>query len=588
MNKTIRFYAACVASIPLSAIAADLKSPPSPEQISTLEVVRQDQRLHELKQQLLEQNIQLTPKPAKDHQSLQSIVVAESPCFKINQLSLDITNNQDQRYSPKDFDFVIKALSDPKKGILGQCIGTQSLQNLVKFAQNEVLKKGYLTTQVIAPQQDLNTGILELQLELGRLHQFIQKDAEPSKLELSAALPFKENDVLNLRQFDQGLENLKRATNRRLDLQIVPTNDEHHEHRGYSDVLISAEPLQKLNFNIGLDDSGTKSTGKYIGNVGIGVNSPFHLNDAFNLNFSHSLDNLHRDRNQNFFASYQLPFRNYDVSVSFNQSEYEQYVAGYNQPILYSGKNQQSNLTVSRLLSRGSHYKTSVYSKIYHKRSQNFIDDIEVGVQRRQTSGWNAGLQHRQYVGAGTVDVGLDYRHGTGAFNAKLAAEEQIRDINGEQRPAEGYSRAPLWSADLRLNYPLLILDHPAQYRLNWKGQYAPKILVPQDRFYIGGRYSVRGFDGDVMLSGDNGHYLQQEMSFGTAIPNTQFYLGIDQGWVNGRNSIAGKRHLIGSVFGLRSYSRGVYLDAFAGHGLVAPKTLAKDWVTGFSLSYSY
>lgn len=585
MRKIKHLTVISVTFIPFFSFAADLKSPPNVDQVSTLEVIRQDQRLNELKQHLLDQNIQLKPKQVLNQQTLQQIVVNEKPCFKIDQLHLSLLNNRDQQYSAKDFQFVIKELSDPKKGVLGQCIGTQSLQNLVRFAQNEVLKKGYLTTQVIAPEQDLTTGVLELQLELGRLHQFIQKDAEPSKLELSAALPFKENDVLNLRQFDQGLENLKRATNRRLDFQIVPTTDERH---GYSDVLISAEPLQKLNFNIGLDDSGTKSTGKYIGNVGIGINSPFHLNDAFNLNFSHSLDNLHRDRNQNYFASYQLPFRNYDVSISFNQSEYEQYVAGYNAPLLYSGKNQQSNLTLSRLLSRGSHYKTSVYSKIYHKRSQNFIDDIEVGVQRRQTSGWNAGLQHRQYVGAGTVDVGLDYRHGTGAFNAKLAAEEQIRDINGEQRPAEGYSRAPLWSADLRLNYPLLILDHPAQYRLNWKGQYAPKILVPQDRFYIGGRYSVRGFDGDVMLSGDNGHYLQQEMSFGTVIPNTQFYLGIDQGWVNGRNSIVGKRHLLGSVFGLRSYSRGVYLDAFAGHGLVAPKTLAKDWVTGFSLSYSY
>ncbi|ENW93390.1 hypothetical protein F903_02804, partial [Acinetobacter sp. NIPH 298] len=63
MNKTTRFYAACVASIPLSAIAADQNLPPSVDQVSTFEVIRQDQRLNELKQQLLEQNIQLTPKP---------------------------------------------------------------------------------------------------------------------------------------------------------------------------------------------------------------------------------------------------------------------------------------------------------------------------------------------------------------------------------------------------------------------------------------------------------------------------------------------------------------------------------------------
>ena len=99
-----------------------------------------------------------------------------------------------------------------------------------------------------------------------------------------------------------------------------------------------------------------------------------------------------------------------------------------------------------------------------------------------------------------------------------------------------------------------MLLDTPAQYRLNWRGQYAPRVLVPNDRFYIGGRYSVRGFDGELMLSGDNGQYLQQEISVNTQIPNTQFYMAVDQGWVNGENSIAGQRHLMGSVVGLRSY----------------------------------
>lgn len=560
------------------------------EDVSLPEVIRQDQRLNELKKQLLEQDPQIEPQQKQSiRYTIQDIVVEETPCFPIKQVTLSIKNNLEQQYQVDDFSYLIKTLNNHKKGIIGRCIGTQSLQNLVRYSQNELMKRGMITSQITALPQDLNTGLLELQLELGRLHRIIRANEQPSKLELNSALPFKENDVLNLRQLDQGLENLKRTTNRTLDIQIIPASTEGQiELNGYSDLLIKAEPLKKLNFNIGVDDSGSETTGKYIGNIGVGLNSPFHLNDAFNLNFSHSLDDFKKNRNQNYFISYQVPIRNYELNASFNQSEYDQYVAGYNSPILYSGKTQQSNLTLSHLLSRGSHYKTSLYGKAYHKRSQNFIENIEVEVQRRQTSGWNIGLQHRQYFGVASLDFGLDYRHGTGALNAKPAAEEQILDINGNLRPSEGYARAPLWSADLRLNYPFQILDYPVQYRLSWKGQYAPKILVPQDRFYIGGRYSVRGFDGDIMISGDNGHYLQQEMSFNSSISNTQFYFGIDQGWVNGRNSIPDNRHLLGTVFGLRSYYQGIYLDAFAGHGLIAPKNLDKDWVTGFSLSYSY
>ena len=581
MNKNILL--GCVLSyIPVYSYAL--------EDISLPEVIRQDQRLNELKKQLLEQDSQLSPQQKKSiSYTVKDIVVEEAPCFPIKQVTLSIKNNHDNQYQAKDFSYLLKPLNNDKKGIIGKCIGTQSLQNLVRYSQNELLKKGMITTQITAQPQDLNTGILELQLELGRLHKIIRQNEQPSKLELYSALPFKEQDVLNLRQLDQGLENLKRTSNRTLDIEIVPASEPNQaELSGYSDLLIKAEPLKKLNLNIGIDDSGSENTGKYIGNVGIALNSPFYLNDAFNLNFSHSLDNWHKDRNQNYFISYQVPIRNYDFSASFNQSEYDQYVAGYNAPILYSGKTQQSNLALSRLLSRGSNYKTSIYAKAYHKRSQNFIENIEVSVQRRQTSGWYLGLQHREYLGVASLDFDLDYRHGTGAFDAQPAAEEQIRDIYGNLLPSEGYARAPLWSANLRLNYPMQILEHPVQYRLSWKGQYAPKILVPQDRFYIGGRYSVRGFDGNIMLSGDNGHYLQQEMSFGSPIPNTQFYLGIDQGWVNGRNSIPNNRHLLGSVFGLRSYYQGIYLDAFTGHGLIAPKSLKKDWVAGFSLSYAY
>ncbi|WP_141100091.1 ShlB/FhaC/HecB family hemolysin secretion/activation protein, partial [Acinetobacter baumannii] len=141
---------------------------------------------------------------------------------------------------------------------------------------------------------------------------------------------------------------------------------------------------------------------------------------------------------------------------------------------------------------------------------------------------------------------------------------------------------------DLRYTTPFLLLDKPAQYRLNWRGQYAPKILVPNDRFYIGGRYSVRGFDGELMLSGDNGQYVQQEISLNAPIPNTQFYMAVDQGWVNGRNSIPGQRYLLGSVLGLRTYQNSFYLDAFTGRGLIAPDSIKKDWVTGFSINLSY
>ncbi|MEZ6840524.1 ShlB/FhaC/HecB family hemolysin secretion/activation protein [Acinetobacter baumannii] len=100
----------------------------------------------------------------------------------------------------------------------------------------------------------------------------------------------------------------------------------------------------------------------------------------------------------------------------------------------------------------------------------------------------------------------------------ELHQKKNITDVYGNHLPVEGYSRAPLWSADLRYTTPFLLLDKPAQYRLNWRGQYAPKILVPNDRFYIGRRYSVRGLMVSSCFPEITGEYVQQEISLNAPI----------------------------------------------------------------------
>ncbi|KAA8734859.1 ShlB/FhaC/HecB family hemolysin secretion/activation protein [Acinetobacter qingfengensis] len=578
MHKIIYFSLICY-SITSSVYALD--------DVSLPDRIRQEQRFKEFNQQLQNQLPQVATVPTSQlSQNFQQIIVSEQPCTQIDQITLAQIDGQSS-INLKQFEFLLEAIEKHPQQISKQCIGTQSLQNLIYFAQNELIKRGFITSQVFVLPQDISQGNLGLSIQVGRLHKIIiQGDDSVSSLQLKAALPFREGDVIRLRQLEQGLENLKRAF--AVNMQIIAATENQKELQGYSDLILQIQPQQKVNFNVIVDDSGSDATGKYIGNLGIRLNNPLHLSDIFSVNLSHSLDDLHHDLNKSYLISYQLPLGNYDISANFNQYQYKQAVLGANGTLNYHGESQQGNFNLSRLLSRGGQYKTSLYGKFYHKEVRNFIDDIEIGVQHRKTSGWSTGIQHRQYLSHGVLDINLDYRHGTGAFNALSAPEERIKDIYDQPLAAEGYSRAPIWSADIDFNLPFLLLNRSAQYRLNWRGQYATKLLVPNDRFYIGGRYSVRGFDGDLMLSGDHGHSLQQEINLNTAVPNTQMYLGIDQGWVNGRNSISGQRYLMGSVVGLRSYQNSFYLDVFAGRGLIAPQAIKKDWVTGFSLNLFY
>ena len=564
--------------------------PVLPEDLSVPEMVKQEQRLNDLKQQL-EQAPLIAPSTSKQADLHSSIVVEEEPCFQIHAYRVEVIDQTNLSEAQKVFSFLQKTLNQPKNKLTQQCIGTQSLQNIVRFAQNELIRRGFITSQVTVQEQDLNQGLIVLQLHTGRIHQIQQIGPDISQLQLQTALPFAAGDLLNIKQLDQGLENLKKISGLDVDIQIIPSSQDDVStaslNSGYSNIQITTQAYQKVNFNVSFDDSGNKATGKYIGTTALSLNNPLRMNDTLYLSYSHSLDDWHQDRNQSYLINYQLPFQSFDLNASYNEYEYDQNVAGYQRVNLYSGISQQANLSLSKMISRGSHYKTSLYGKLYHKQNRNYIEDIEIGVQHRRTSGWNAGLVHKHYIGSVLLDASLDYRHGTGALSAKPAPEEEITDSFGNRLPEEGYARAPIWSADFRISYPFFLLDQPAQYRLNWRGQYASELLVPQDRFYIGGRYSVRGFDGEIMLSGDHGHTLQQELNINLPV-NSQLYMGVDQGWVSGPHSLSGQRNLVGTVIGLRSYWQGLYLDAFAGHGLVAPQSIPKEWVTGFSLNYSF
>lgn len=555
------------------------------EDLITPEVIRQEQRLEELQRSLPDNDVRL--QVSKDQPALkQSLVVDETPCFPIYTVALALENASSSEQS-SDFLFALKDIKYGSQSILGHCVGTQGVRNIATAVQNQLIAKGYITTQAMIKPQDLNTGHLVISLYLGRVNQLLRTANTSPRVQLYSALPIEPDQILNLRDIEQGLENFRQLSGVNVDIQIKPATAQTIRQgnpinalEGYSDLVVSWEQRRRITGQIAVDDAGSESTGKYQANVGLGIENPLQINDVLNLNISHSLDHISEGNNKSYYAAYQVPYRQWLFSTFYSQYRYEQKIAGLNSPIIYSGISEQLNFGANRLISRGQNYKTHVQYRFYQKQVKSFIDDLEVGVQRRQTAGWQIGLNHRQFIGNSTLNLGMDYQKGTGAFQAMQAPEELF---------GEGKSRPTIWSADLNFNTPFQLFNQPLQYRLTWRGQWSPSALVPQDRFSIGGRYSVRGFNGEYTLAGDQGHLIQNEIAWGSWVPNSQLYFGVDQGWVNGPNTrfIAGKK-LAGAVLGIRSYYQGLSLDAFAGRGFSAPRGIDKDLTGGFSLSFNY
>jgi hemolysin activation/secretion protein len=204
-----------------------------------------------------------------------------------------------------------------------------------------------------------------------------------------------------------------------------------------------------------------------------------------------------------------------------------------------------------------------------------------VEVQRRRTAGWELGLQHRQASGSMNFDASVAWRQATAAMDALPAPEDAF---------GEGASRPRIASADISLLLPVGLVSPRLRFSANWRGQASPTALVPQDRFAIGGRYTVRGFDGESVLSAQRGWLLRNELAWTFGAPGPQAFLGLDYGQVGGAGSerLAGTR-LSGAVAGLRGAIGPIHYEVFVGGPLHRPEGFrTAHALTGFSLFASF
>ncbi len=115
----------------------------------------------------------------------------EQPCFTISTIRLD-------GESAADFQWALKAVNDAK----GQCLGSQGILLVLNKVQNAILEKGYVTTRVMAQEQDLNQGELVLTLQPGRINAIRFDEATSWRGRLWNAIPAASGDILNLRDIE--------------------------------------------------------------------------------------------------------------------------------------------------------------------------------------------------------------------------------------------------------------------------------------------------------------------------------------------------------------------------------------------------
>lgn len=496
----------------------------------------------------------------EDHES--SPVVS----FLIGQITLE--------GKPEALDF----LEDKWHFTTPRAMTMKGINGMAERLNRKLLDKGYVTSRIVIPEQNISVGRLTLLFLPGRIHHIYCKEGSPD-IPWRNAFPISEGDLLNVRLLEQGLEQMKRVSSLDISMNLIPSETE-----GMTDVELSIAKGKQLHGALSLDDSGLKETGRLQWNLDLGIDRLFNANDIFR--YSVSLDGErdgHERNSKSQSMYYSIPHGKDTFSISHTYNTYHETAASRPFPLNYSGKTHLTRFTYDHMISRSRTEKRDVDISIIKRNTHTYLNDTEIPLQEIDSSALEIGLSDRVYAGESTLYGRLAYRKGMGWLGSK--AENGYGD-----GPTTRYR---MWLMDMDYQKPFHLGGRPSSFTASFHGQWTAQgeRLHGVDMISLGNRYTVRGFDGEYTLMTESGWFMRNELESTLPKLKSSVYLGLDVGAVYGPSAenLAGKT-LAGMALGIRgNMTNGLFYDAFISHSLYKPEGMhTKKWPAGFMAGYRF
>jgi hemolysin activation/secretion protein len=379
------------------------------------------------------------------------------------------------------------------RDLVGRCATAADIGAALNRINAHYQETGFITTRAYVPEQDLADGSLEITIVPGRIEGFVYGDGKPADARLHSAFPTGRGALLNLRDLEQGLDNINAPRSVDGRFQLIPG-----ETTGGSFVQVLVEDKRPWHFDLTVDNGGFASTGETKASASLGLDNFLGLNDQLSFGLTSTpFDDRDLRSSDTAYVSWSLPVGNWSFAADLGASRYFFILPGINQSYPIEGRSHYSSLSAERLLLRTQLAKVYAYGDLKLTRTKSFIDSQEIESQRRRLSILSLGLRGERALGQGkfTWDVGA--KAGLGAFGSyvldKSIVDPEFRLIR------------------LNLGLELPVRDTRLTYRGTLVAQHSNDFLPSTEQFSIGGWSTVRGFHDDSMY-GDSGIYLSNTL----------------------------------------------------------------------------
>lgn len=493
-----------------------------------------------------------------DNSSAASVRLIKGPLYyeaQKKKIQLDV---------PNEFTFLRKII----KPFVNRKLTVEDVNRLSTSLNTALIEHGYVTSRIGIPSQSLASGNLQFNLQLGRVESVLYKTyAQP--LPWQNAFPIREGDILNIRNIEQGIEQMKRIGSQNVSVELEPGTKPLA-----TNIVLETTKKPSIHGMISIDDSGLKDTGKLQWTAAIGVDRVFNANDSLNLSINRdAAQDGEQKGSRNHAISYSIPRGKDTFSISYSDMKYHQTINSMATPFISSSHAKTVRGSWNHVFHRDRTTKRSWDIIISKRNAKNYINDVEIAVQRANTASLEVGISERRYIKKNTLYSRAAIKQGVGWFGSQPEY--------GNGAPSTRYTQLLL---DVDYQIPRIWGHRPASITTSFYGQWTlgDKRLFSRDMISLGNRYTVQGFDGENTLMAESGWYMRNEVASYIPKWKSSVYANIDFGAVYGPSTeVLTGRFIAGTSLGIRGqFKSGLFYDVFVGAPLYKPSGYKTDSVT--------
>lgn len=493
-----------------------------------------------------------------DIKRLEPVEGESKQCFEITKIILEGT------YSLSDEER--QKLTQP---FIGKCLGLVEIRELMRVITNYYIDKGYVTTRAYIPQQDMSTGILKFLIIEGITGE-LELEKKEVRTNLATAFPGLKGKVLNIRDIEQGLDQINRLQSNNAVMELIPGDKP-----GRTNILIKNQPASPVSGTFALDNYGSESTGDNRGTITFGLDNPFGINDYWFLSLSRNTNSGDTPLSQSSMLNFDIPYGYLNFTGSYSSSEYRSLIKTPIQTLVASGGTDTPSLGVQYVLERSQKDKVTLTSQLVHSDTKNYIEGSLLTSSSRKHSVLKVNLikvfsdLDGMWTISGDISKGLDW---FGAVDLPNAGTGTI--------PSEKFIK---FNFSASYSRPFKLMTSNASWSSSLQAQFSNDFLYGAQQIAVGGLYTVRGYDG-TSIAGDRGLYWRNDIgvsltSFtdpGTAkwMGRFQPYLAIDVGHIDDREGQTGGS-LAGAAIGIRNLGGQVKFDFAYGVPVMYSKSIS-------------